>query len=57
MPECANGEQYLWQFIDKKDDLMVVDSFVKAMKREQLEGDAVQMNIFDYEESEGNDEK
>ena len=30
MPECANGEQYLWQFIDKKDDLMVVDSFVKA---------------------------
>ena len=32
-------------------------AFAKAMKREQLEGDAVQMNIFDYEESEGNDEK
>jgi hypothetical protein len=30
MPECANGEQYLWQFLDTKDDLMVVDSFVKA---------------------------
>ena len=26
MTECAN----LWQFLDKKDDLMVVDSFVKA---------------------------
>ena len=25
-----NDEQYLWQFLDKKDDLMVVDSFVKA---------------------------
>ena len=30
MTECANDEQYLWQFLDKKDDLMVVDSFVKA---------------------------
>lgn len=25
-------EQYLWQFLDKKDDLMVVDSFVKTIR-------------------------
>ena len=28
-------------------------AFVETMKRERLEGNAVQMNIFDYEESEG----
>ena len=32
-------------------------AFAKAMKKEQFEWNAVQMNIFDYEESEGNDEK